>query len=143
LGYKESKLKYTFNKSEELYQRYEPLAPSFWVMTWAYYNPDNSISLGHSFVSYSRQINHINHLKEDYPGKDGKLLLGYKIDDIVYCTDKDRNILITEYFLEKIYEMYPNIIPSEKLIKKWKETGQMPKELETVLFIAPSATILW
>jgi hypothetical protein len=142
LGYQEIKMRENY-QTEEQYHQYEALNTRFYVISWAYHNPDGSISIGHSFIPINKYLTRYERSKIEHPGDDPKFIIGYKLENIVYSPDQDINILTPELFLEKIYEIYPFLIPDVKNVEEWANTGQFPKELENVLFTHGGITSIW
>lgn len=123
----------------------------FWLMTWAYHNPDGTVTLGHSLVEIFNYVNLTNTIR---------LSPRYKWRDCLTCelhgTDfkpspeylfyniqiKEENInKVNHLALYKIYKSHPELIPDEKIIKTWVSNKVMPQELQFKLFGLETSTI--
>jgi hypothetical protein len=91
------------------------------LMSWAWLNPDNSITIGHSLINMASM-----YLRSD-------LVLMPLVDMYEYFEKRAGDQRISEYkSLMQIYTLYPNLKPLG-LAEKWVESKIMPKELENCL----------
>ncbi|MFH1970857.1 MAG: hypothetical protein ABIJ05_00530 [Patescibacteria group bacterium] len=109
--------------------------PAFWIISWAYYNPDESITIGHSFVSIDDLTNKLDRIDKDNR-QNFKFLPGIKHSEINYYNDIVDDFYKSYIFLEILFNNYPNLYPYNKdvNIKQWIDSGQMPQELQNALF---------
>jgi hypothetical protein len=116
----------------------------FWMATWAYHNPDGTVTLGHSLIDIFAHSQNIDKIKNrgDFPeGSDPRPVPIYKYF----------NLKIKEGMLKKklnlatynIYQTYPEYQPNEEMINLWIKSGQMPIELEANLFGLSTYPIYW
>jgi len=108
-----------------------------WIISWAYYNPDTTITVGHSFVDMSKYVNMTNLASQDF-----KFLPGFEHSEITFYESFARNFYAGYTFLENLYELYPSLDPS-KDIEEWLNSGQMPKQLEKTLFTLQAHILGW
>jgi len=109
----------------------------FWLVTWVYYNPDGSTSLGHSLIEIFDYVNLVNNLN-NFPSYPNLPYLAYKPAPEFNYYDiniDDLNInKINSLVVHQIYENYPDLKPDNEEIKDWVSSKSMPKDLQTKLF---------
>ena len=111
-------------------------SPRYWVVSWAYYNPDNTITIGHTFfdqVYFKQMLGHIN------PNNDNNKFLffpGIKHLELIPHQEFFHNFHESYWFLEELYKRYPDLNPYKdgKNVEEWLNSGQMSLELQNALF---------
>jgi len=117
--------------------------PAFWIVSWAYLNPDRSIGIGHSFLDMTRLNQDIEYIKKSR-NSDFQFLPGLEHVELTrYEKDLDMDFYVTHVFLEDLYQKYPELKPLSSDTDKWVNTGQMPEELEKVLFTYQAHLEAW
>jgi hypothetical protein len=133
-----SELKVTKNQLVEEFK----YSPPFLIAAWAYYNPNKTVTIGHSFISRVNLEVDLKRVAENYPGRDYKFLPAYNPFVTKLDNRTDLNITNGWVVLADLLVRYPDLNP-EPFINRWAKSGQMPKELETSLFTQQGYIGLW
>lgn len=107
----------------------------FWMVTWAYHNPDGETVLGHSLVdifSHNECLYSLKIGRYSPPNSEYRPTPIFKYSDIK-MDEADIN-RISDLAVYRIYQEYPEFQPDEAMVKDWIKTQEMSKELQTKLF---------
>ena len=114
-----------------------------WIVTWAYINPDKTVTFGNTMVhlTYLLQNNQgciygrtdVDGNKIDEGGHDPALGTVVRIGNVAKDTDSEDLIYDNNLIVKMLYELYPNLSP-EPYLQQWKETGQMSEKLQKTVF---------
>jgi len=100
---------------------------SIGIISWAILNPDGSTTIGHTLKSIDAS--------DILDGSLVNKVYLFPLLDIVDYQEFIPHLMIQDQReIMKIWELHPELKPTEELTKEWVETGIMPKELENKLF---------
>ena len=112
-----------------------------WIVAWAYKNPDETISIGHTLINIAI-YKEIERRAQENIGGNLKFLPSYKISEIQLSEDEHRNSLNPWFLTDKLHKLYPELNP-EPEIAQWIESGQMNPTLQKKLFTLQTVIVSW
>jgi len=113
----------------------------FWIVSWAYANPDNTVTIGHTFINRNIYSSDQEAAKKNQ--RDLKFMPGFKHTKITYVGNPFDDFTNGWVFLDRLWKIYPDLKPDENLASEWIKTRQMPGELGGDLFTYQTSITYW